>query len=491
VREQWLDQAGSQVGAGRIEQARAAYEHALGLDADDVRARYFLAVLDIRSGKLEEARRGLHAVLRRSPALAHAQQNLGAVCETLGSWREAALAYRRAVDSDPGAADARLGLARCLAVLGRTREAIDAYRVLAADPARRLAALTRMAILAPSAIDETQAADMATAASDEAIDADTRAGLSFGLGGVLEASGEDDAAFAAFAAGNALKRRLLTRGAGGGKGRSPDTAAREHVQAVRLIKTIFTADLFTRARSGGARTPRAPIFIVGMPRCGSSLIEQILASHRDVVGLGETAALPAVFENPRAGRPYLAPASADVRGLAQAYLAASRAKGWKGESRFVDKTLENYLHVGMIHLMFPRAVILHCQRDPLETCISCWRQLFTAGAETLYDLTDIGAEYRRVREVMDHWREVLPGRVIPVSYEDLISSPQTQIRWLVTQACGLAWDPACLRPQETQRAVRTASAAQVRQPISAASPGRRRRYEKRLAPLLEALGLSG
>jgi tetratricopeptide (TPR) repeat protein len=473
-----------------MEQARAAYEHALGLDADDVRARYSLAVLDIRSGKLEEARRGLHAVLRRRRDLPHAQHNLGAVCETLGSWREAVLSYRRAVEIDPGAAAARLGLARCLAVLGRTAEAVDCYRVLAADPPRRLDVLARMAILDPSAIDETQATDMSTAASDEAIDAETRAVLFFGLGGVLEARGDDEIAFAAFAAGNALKRRLLTQTAAAGQGRSPEAAAREHARAVRLIKTIFTADLFAHARGGGAATPPAPIFIVGMPRCGSSLVEQILASHRHVVGLGETAALPAVLEDPAVGRPYLAPASADVRGLAQAYLAASRAKGWKAEPRFVDKTLENYLHVGMIHLMFPRAVILHCQRDPVETCLACWRQLFTAGAETLYDLADIGAEYRRISEIMDHWRAVLPGRVVPVRYEDLIASPGTQIRWLVTQACGLAWDPACLRPHETQRAVRTASVSQVRRPISGATPGGRRRYEKHLAPLLEALGVS-
>jgi tetratricopeptide (TPR) repeat protein len=487
-----LSEAASLYGAGRLEQAQAAYRRAVVLDPDDVRARYSLAVIDIRMGRLEAARQGLHAVVRHQPGLTRAQQNLAAVCENLGSWREAAIAYRRAIALDPAADESRFGLARCLTVLGRTAQAIDCYRALAAGPARRLDALARMAILDPSAVDETQSTDMAKTGADKAIDADTRAGLLFGLGGVLEARGEDDAAFAAFAAANALKRRLLIQAAAAGQCRSPAATAREHAQAVRLIKTIFTADLFARIGHGsGATSKQAPIFIVGMPRCGSSLVEQILASHRDVVGLGETAALPAVLEDPRAGRPYLAPASADVRGLAQAYLAASRAKGWREEPRFVDKTLENYLHVGMIHLMFPRALILHCQRDPLETCISCWRQLFAAGAETLYDLAEIGAEYRRVSEIMDHWRTVLPGRVIPVSYEDLIASPRTQIRRLVTQACGLAWDPACLRPQETQRAVRTASAAQVRQPISAASPGRRRRYEKHLAPLFEALGLSG
>jgi hypothetical protein len=198
--------------------------------------------------------------------------------------------------------------------------------------------------------------------------------------------------------------------------------------------------------------------------------------------------LPEIFEAPHAGRPYLAPGQADVRGLARAYLAATRDKGWRTEPRFVDKTLENYLHVGMIHLMFPRAVILHCIRDPVETCLACWRQLFATGAETLYDFADIGAEYRRVAEIMDHWRGVLPGRVIEVSYEQLIATPETQIRWLVTRACGLAWDPACLRFHQTERSVRTASAGQVRQPIFHSSLARRRRYEKHLAPLLEALG---
>ena len=154
----------------------------------------------------------------------------------------------------------------------------------------------------------------------------------------------------------------------------------------------------------------------------------------------------------------------------------------------MDKTLESFLHVGMIALMFPRAVILHSVRDPVDTCLACYRQLFAEGAETLYDLASIGAEYVRYREVMDHWRAVLPGRVIDVVYEELVAYPERRIRWLVSEACGLEWSESCLAFHEADRPVLTASAAQVRRPIFRSSVERWRRHQHRLGPLFEALG---
>ena len=138
--------------------------------------------------------------------------------------------------------------------------------------------------------------------------------------------------------------------------------------------------------------------------------------------------------------------------------------------------------------MFPRAVILHSVRDPVDTCLACYRQLFASGNETLYDLGQIGAEYVGYRAVMDHWRAVLPGRVVDVSHEALVQDPERQIRWLVTEACGLDWDPACLVFHRTRRSVRTASVAQVRLPIFTTSLQRWRRYADHLGPLFEALG---
>ena len=199
--------------------------------------------------------------------------------------------------------------------------------------------------------------------------------------------------------------------------------------------------------------------------------------------MGETGVLPELLE---AGG-MLADAP-DVAGLAKAYLKALRRRGWRDTARPVDKTLENYLHVGAIALMFPRAVILHAVRDPVDTCLSAWRQLFSEGGETLYDLAEIGAEYRLYRQMMDHWARVLPGRVVEVDHEALVADPEARIRWLVTEACGLPWDDACLSFHEAPGVVRTASAAQVRQPIFRTSLQRWRRYEPHLGPLFEALG---
>ena len=150
--------------------------------------------------------------------------------------------------------------------------------------------------------------------------------------------------------------------------------------------------------------------------------------------------------------------------------------------------LRNYMNVGMIHLMLPKAVILHSVRDPVDTCLACFRKLFQTGNETSYDLTEIGQEYVRYREMMDHWAAVLPGRVIEVSHEAMVADPEGQTRWLITEACGLDWDPACLRFYEAKRPVHTLSVAQVRQPIFTSSIERWRRYEKHLGPLFEALG---
>jgi hypothetical protein len=165
-----------------------------------------------------------------------------------------------------------------------------------------------------------------------------------------------------------------------------------------------------------------------------------------------------------------------------------RERGWKDSRHFVDKTLENHLRVGAIHLMFPQALIIDSVRDPMDTCLSCYRQLFIEGNEILYDLEQIGRAYVRYRRVMEHWERVLPGRVIRVEHERLVADPEHQVRWLVCQVGRLKWEPACLRFHETAGAVRTASAAQVRQPLFKTSIGRWTRFASELGPLLQALG---
>jgi hypothetical protein len=298
----------------------------------------------------------------------------------------------------------------------------------------------------------------------------------------LEQRSADQAAFAAFKAGNQLKHDALM--ASPDLAARPDALERAHDVAARFVIDRFDQAFLQRQLHSGS-TSAAPIFVIGMPRSGSSLIEQILSSHRDVQSMGENPALSTVvdqgFTEPKG-------AAADWADLAEAYLGSMRQRGWKGADRFVDKTLENHLRVGMIHLMFPKSVILDGTRDPVDTCLSCYRQLFTEGNETLYDLGQIGRAYVRYRRVMEHWDRVLPGRVIRVEHEKLVADTEGQIRWLVSEACTLDWDPVCLRFHETAGAVRTASAAQVRRPLFSTSIGRWTRFASELEPLFKALG---
>ncbi|THD80704.1 MAG: sulfotransferase family protein [Phenylobacterium sp.] len=474
-----LDEAAAAFAAGRLEAAARAYRKAERLAPDDLRAVYSLAVIDLRTGRADQARRRLEAVVAREPGHMAAQHNLAVVRQQLGDWPGAARAYARALALRPEAAETRQALATALTILGQPAEAIGHHRVLAAAPATRWAALTRIALIDPAAIDDTELADMARAVDAAAIDGETRIALSFALGEALERRGRDAEAFAAFAAGNRAKQAAL-------QAVSPPTeVAAAHAAAVAHVKALFTP-AFLAANAGKGSRSAAPIFVVGFPRSGSTLIEQILASHPEVQGLGETAILPGLL----AGRYPPGPRvpAAKLRDLAERYLAAAKDRGWNAAPRFIDKTLENYLHVGLIQLIFPRAVILHSVRDPMDTGLSCYRQLFASGNETLYDLAGIGAEYRRYREVMDHWRAVLPGRVVEVDHEALVADPEAAIPALVA-AAGLPWDPATLRFFERDGAVATASASQVRRPIFQGSVQRWRRYEAELAPLKAALGL--
>jgi len=482
-----LSDAAGQYAAGRLDDAARIYQRIERENPGEISAVYSLAVVDIRRGRLASARAGLRRVIAHEPEHFTAQHNLGAVCQQLGRWREAARAYRRALALRPDADDTHFRLAVALAVSGLTKEAVACYRTLAAQPSTRARALTRLAVLDAGAISDGELCHLRCAADDPRLDREGRLGALFALGEVLEKRGAIDAAFIAFAAGNRLKHESLVSDALDGRSTLPDMALLAHSKSISFVRGLVDREFIDARQGDGAPSP-APIFIVGMPRCGSTLIEQILSSHSKVQGLGETAAISDLLARGYPSHRRAPVEHGHVRGLADGYLSAMRARGWKGASRFVDKSLENHLHIGMIHLMFPRSVILHSVRDPVDTCLSCYRQLFASGNETLYDLRRIGAEYVAYRSMMDHWASILPGRVIDVRHEALVAAPESEIPWLVTTACGLAWDPACLRFHETRRAVKTASAGQVRRPIFTSSVRRWRRYRKHLQPLFEALG---
>jgi tetratricopeptide (TPR) repeat protein len=478
-----LDVAASQYAAGQLSAASETYRRLEAEDADDIRARYSLAVIDLRTGHFEAARRRLKAVLRRQGDHFGAYHNLGVAEQALAGWDAAAEAYGEALRLRPEATETAFALAIALAVLGRSDDAVALYRALAADPGARARALTRLALLQPEAVTDDELARLNADTVDKTVETDTRMAGLFALGGVLEARDRNEAAWEAFAAGNALKRQQLTRG---DPASHPATVANEHAVSIARIKSLFTP-AFLRRHAGQGDASVRPIFIIGMPRSGSSLIEQILASHPRVQGMGESGALWTALADRFPYPPDALREPDHFRRLGRRYLETMASRGWNHRQRLVDKTLDNHLHVGIIHLIFPQAIILHAVRDSVDTGVSCWRQLFARGNETLYDLAEIGAEQRRYADILEHWRTALPGRVVDVRYEDIVADPEATIRWLVTEACGLPWTAECLRFHETRRAVGTASVDQVRRPIFRSSVERWRRYESHLGPLLAAL----
>jgi len=480
-----LDEAAAHYAAGRLDAAEAVYRRAETTAPADGRATYSLAVIDLRRQRFADARRRLRAVVQRQPRHASAQHNLGVAEQALGAWGAAAKAYGQAVLSNPRAGATRLNLAIALAVVGRTEDAIEHYRILAADPASRANALTRMAVLRPGALTDEELSQLRRLADDPGLTDQARVGALFAASAALEGRGHEAEGFDLLVAGNDLKHGMLSRGPGENR---PSAVAREHQQSVDRVRTLFTAD-FLAAHAGEGDDAARPIFIVGMPRSGSTLIEQILASHPRVQGMGESDALWAAVGDAFPYPPEAPKGPGHFRRLGRRYLEAQRARGWSGRGRLTDKTLDNHLHIGLIHLMFPGAVFLHAARDPMDTGLACYRQLFATSGETLYSLAEIGAEWRRYQAMMDHWRSVLPGRVTEIGYERLVASPDKEIRSLVTEACGLPWSADCLRFHETRRSVGTASAEAVRRPIFESSVGRWRRYETRLGELAAALTL--
>jgi hypothetical protein len=305
--------------------------------------------------------------------------------------------------------------------------------------------------------------------------------LHFALGKAFADLEQNEASFRHFLEGNALKRRTS----------GYDEAAT--LSFFERIAAVFTRELMQRMRGGGDPS-RVPVFVVGMPRSGTTLIEQILASHSKVFGAGEReefgeAAFSLGQANGTTARfpEVVSTLSADeLRQLGARYLDLVGAATGPAE-RIVDKLPLNFTFVGLIHLALPNARIIWARRDPIDTCVSCFSTLFGGNQPHTYDLGELGRYHRAHEALMHHWRGVLPhGIMLEVRYEDVVEDLEGQARRMLKH-CGLEWEDACLEYHRTQRSVRTASVAQVRQPIYRRSVGRWRAYQHLLQPLLQAL----
>ena len=320
------------------------------------------------------------------------------------------------------------------------------------------------------------------AAKTDGLSKTDRLQLDFALGKAYADLKDHARSFARLRSGNAAKRATV----------SYDESAA--LAFFDRIKAVFTPALI-RAQSGGGDPSAMSIFVIGMPRSGTTLVEQILASHPTVHGAGELKTLNDIVHNVHdpAGNPAPFPEFVpaldgdSLRQIGLHYIATVRQLSHHGE-RITDKMPSNYYFAGLIHLALPNAKIVHCVRDPVDTCVSCFSKLFSGEQVHTYDLGELGRYYRRYERLMAHWRRVLPaGRLLDVRYEDVVADLEGQARRLLAH-CGLEWDDRCLSFHQTDRPVRTASATQVRRPIYNSAVGRWRVYEKELGPLLKALG---
>jgi len=436
----------------KTEEAAAAAACALALNPDNHDTVNLLGRIAFERGDLDGALANYRRALTLKPDLADAYNNMGNVLKELGQLREAEKAYLDALRLDPNVAGVYVNLA-------------DSKKFVAGDP--HLAAME------------------ALAAKSDGLSKTDRMQLDFALGKAYADLKDYLRSFRHLRAGNAAKRA---------------TIAYDETSTFALfdgIERIFTPDLI-KAKSGGGDPSPAPIFVLGMPRSGTTLLEQIIASHPMVHGAGELQTFNDVVLTVRGpdgnSLPYpgfipaLDPSA--LRQIGTRYVSAVRdlAKNGAAAARITDKMPSNYYFLGLIHLALPNAKIIHSMRDPVDTCVSCFSKLFSAEQNHTYDLAELGRYYARYRRLMEHWRRVLPaGSFLDVRYEDVVADLEGAARRIIAH-CGLPWHDACLSFHDTERPIRTASATQVRQPIYRNAIGRWRVYEEELGPLLRELG---
>jgi tetratricopeptide (TPR) repeat protein len=412
--------------------------------------RNFHAVLLARLGEYARASRIYGELLREYPGNSRVWLSYGHTLKTEGSLEQGIDAYRRSIALEPSFGEAWWSLAN-LKTFRFGPDEIAAMEARVADPAVK--------------------------------DVD-RLHFEFALGKAYEDAGDWSSSFTHYEQANALQRASVKY--------DPD----KNTERLRHLQGVLTRDFFS-ARAGAGDPSPDPIFIVGLPRAGSTLVEQILASHSQVEGTMELPEIIAIARQLRAASETKAAGAytdvlatldaARLRELGERYIANTRVYRKTGRPFFIDKMPNNFLHIGMIHLILPNAKIVDARRHPLACCFSNYRQHFASGQRFTYGLEDLGRYYRDYVALMAHFDAVLPGRIHRVVYERMVEDTEAEVRRLLDY-CGLPFEAACLRFFENERAVRTPSSEQVRQPIYREAVEQWRHYEPWLGPLKLALG---
>jgi tetratricopeptide (TPR) repeat protein len=468
---------------GRLKEALAWYQRGLQLDANLARLHISLAGLLEEVERYAEARACYETALHLDPNDAEAHNGLGWVRHQEGRFEEAGERFRTALRLKPDCVPAHCNLGTLSEEAGDLEVAERCFRTALGHDSRYAGAWSQLATLLRGKLPEDDLAAMRRLLAAGDLTEARQALLHFGLAQVLDARGSYDEAAEHLRSANALYLAGWRR-----RGQAYDAAA--HSRFVDRLTAAFTPAFFERARGWGVESDR-PVFVVGVPRSGTTLLEQVLARHSQVFGAGESplgrADFAALADDGNEARTFDVLArleAARVQQLAVTHLDALRSLN-ESARRVVDKMPDNYLYLGLLAVLFPKAKFIHCRRDLRDVAVSCWMTNFRH-IRWASDPDDIASRFRDYQRLMDHWRRVLPLPLLEIDYEESVADLAGVARRL-TSYCGLEWEPGCMDFHEAKRPVRTASVIQVRQPIYTHSVARWKNYESGLAELFEKL----
>jgi tetratricopeptide (TPR) repeat protein len=464
--------------AGLLRDAEAVLTRAAALAPQRAEVWMELGRVQLVEDKFERAEQSVREAVRLAPRAAVAHAQLGSVLVAAGQHEAAIPSFEHALELDGRNAEALKGLAHASGAVGQTDRAIATYRRCIGHHPDDGAAYWGLASLKSARFSADEIDSMRHRLSSGRLPPEADTNMQFALATALDAERDYDAAFEHLRQGNASMRAGLQY--------DSNAMARIDAELIRVFDAVFL-----RRHAGLGNPDRAPIFIVGLPRSGSTLIEQILASHSLVEGTHELPELNRIVNamSRDAGKEYPGPlldaAPERFHALGTEYL--ERTQRFRAGARhFTDKMSNNFRHIGLISLILPNARVIDARRHPLDSCMSSYKMLFSRGQKFTYDLRELGEYYLQYQRLMDHWHEVLPGFVLDVEYEQLVGDFEGQVRRLL-DFCGLPWEDGCLEFHRNERAVRTASSEQVRQPLYTSGVHRWRDYERHLGALIELL----
>ncbi|MCP4024356.1 MAG: tetratricopeptide repeat protein [Desulfobacteraceae bacterium] len=465
---------------GRIKHAIECYKKALSLMPNYAESYINLGIALSRISQYNEAIPYYNKALSLNPDSAEAHNNLGNAFYGLNQLDDAILCYKRALSLKPDYAEALNNLGNAFKKLGQFKNSISSYkRALAINP-YFAEAHRHLSLIENHTEYDQNILSMEKLYNRNNISVKQKMFLGFGLGKAFEDIKQYEKAWRYFEQANSLNRE------------SYDYSTIEETSKIAIIKQTFIKSFFSDHQNSGI-LDKTPIFIIGMPRSGTSLVEQILSSHPFIFGAGELDDLSLIAKKiewmkPTKGSYEYKPCKSNTQFKSAGTEYIKRIRRFSKKAQFItDKMPNNFFHVGLIKVILPKAKVIHCVRNPMDTCLSIYKNYFSnQGHKYAYDLEELGSYYNYYLDIMDHWRRMMPGFIHEINYEELISDQEKHTRKLL-EYCNLPWDESCLAYYKTDRRVSTASASQVRRPIYKDSVNLWKRYELQLEPLRKEL----